>query len=188
MKKLCGEAPKFFFQTQSFKVRFCVLDLSLMTFKYAKSPKEKFTELKMDEIISVTQTDEDRTKPIKTKNQYDLKYLLHLKSEKRTFVFSCNSRCDRDMWQEAFDAFFQIKEAYISYYRHKRTKSVSVLNRKEGESALDHFGRSSNEKPKPELTNSILLHREAINKKSTQEEQKTQSDQNDSDPDDVIFS
>ncbi len=29
-------------------MRFCVLDLSFMTFKYAKSPKDKFDEFKMD--------------------------------------------------------------------------------------------------------------------------------------------
>ena len=146
-------------------MRFCVLDLSLMTFRYAKSPKEKFTELKMDEITSVSQTNEDRTKPIKAKNQYDLKYLLHLKSDKRTFVFSCNSRSDREMWQEAFDAFFQIKEAYISYYRHKRAKSVSVPLSKYGTDHED-FDRSS-EKPKLGLNNSILFHKESIYKKNT---------------------
>lgn len=50
MKKLCGENPTFFFQSPNFQMRFCALDLSLMTFRYAKSPKEKWTEMKMDEI------------------------------------------------------------------------------------------------------------------------------------------
>lgn len=49
-------------------MRFCILDLSQMTFRYAKSPKEKFTEMKMDEIISAGPKDEQRLKPIKVKN------------------------------------------------------------------------------------------------------------------------
>jgi hypothetical protein len=49
-----------------------------MTFRYAKSPKEKFTEMKMDEIVSASPKDEQRVKPIKVKNQYDLKYLIHI--------------------------------------------------------------------------------------------------------------
>jgi hypothetical protein len=106
MKKLCGEQSKFFLSSVSFQIRFCVLDLSLMTFRYAKSPKDKFTEMKMDEIESAGPTDTDRSKPIKVKNQYDLKYLIHIKGLERKFVFSCNSRSDLQMWQSAFDAFF----------------------------------------------------------------------------------
>jgi hypothetical protein len=68
MKKLCGEQSKFFLSSVSFQIRFCVLDLSLMTFRYAKSPKDKFTEMKMDEIESAGPTDDDRTKAIKVKN------------------------------------------------------------------------------------------------------------------------
>ncbi len=113
MKKLCGENPKYFFQSQSFKMRFCVLDLSLMTFKYAKSPKDTWTEMKMDEITFAGP--KDQGKEIKVKNLYDLKYLIHLQCEKRTFVFSCNSRSDLIMWQSAFNAFFKIKEAFLLY-------------------------------------------------------------------------
>lgn len=115
MKKLCGEQSRFFLTSVSFQIRFCVLDLSLMTFKYAKSPKDKFTELKMDEIDSAGPTDDERDQPIKVKNKYDLKYLIHIKSVDRKFVFSCNSRSDLNMWQQAFDAFFKIKEAYLYY-------------------------------------------------------------------------
>ena len=75
-----------------------MLDLSLMTFKYAKSPKEKFTELKMDEIESASPNDDGRDKPLKVKNMYDLKYLIHIKSVDRKYVFSCNSRSDLNMW------------------------------------------------------------------------------------------
>lgn len=69
MKKLCGEKSGFgFFKSPSFKMRFCALDLSLMTFKYAKSPKEKWTEMKMDEITHAGPVDETRDKPLKVKN------------------------------------------------------------------------------------------------------------------------
>ena len=115
MKKLCGEEKKFFLQSVSFQIRFCVLDLSLMTFRYAKSPKDKFTEMKMDEICWAGPEDTERTKPIKVKNLYDLKYLIHIKSTDRKYVFSCNSRSDLAMWQSGFDAFFQIKEAYLLF-------------------------------------------------------------------------
>lgn len=83
-------------------MRFCVLDLSLMTFKYAKSPKEKFTEMRMNEIIFIGTADPERTKPLKIKNQnnnlHDLKYLIYLSSSNRKFVFSANSRTDLNMW------------------------------------------------------------------------------------------
>ena len=59
-------------------MRFCVLDLSLMTFKYAKSPKDTWTEMKMDEIIAAGPHDPNSSKEIKVKNLYDLKYMIHL--------------------------------------------------------------------------------------------------------------
>lgn len=70
MKKLCGENNSFsFFSPPMFAMRFCVLDLSLMTFRYAKSPKEKFTEIKMDEISYAGPIDtSERKKPIKVKD------------------------------------------------------------------------------------------------------------------------
>ena len=43
LKKLCGE--KSFLFSPSFEMRFCVLDLNKLVFKYAKSPKEQFVEL-----------------------------------------------------------------------------------------------------------------------------------------------
>ena len=49
-------------------MRFCALDLSLMTFKYSHSPKDKWTELKMDEILFAGPEDKSRSKPIKVKN------------------------------------------------------------------------------------------------------------------------
>ena len=118
MKKYCGENNKLgiFFGPPTFAMRFCQLDLSLMTFKYAKSPKETFTEMKMDEITYAGPNDtSDRKKPIKVKDQYDLKYLIYIMCDKRQYVFSCNSRSDLQMWQSAFDAFFQIKEAFITF-------------------------------------------------------------------------
>jgi len=83
-----------------------VLDLSLMNFKYAKSPKEKFTELRMNEIEYVGTFDPERTKPITTKSQsnnmHDLKYLIYLNSKNRRYVFSANSRSDLAMWMQGF--------------------------------------------------------------------------------------
>ena len=85
-----------------------MLDLSLMTFKYAKSPKEKFTELRMNEIEYIGTVDPQRTKPIKIKNQsnnmHDLKYLIYLNSKNRKYVFSANSRSDLVMWMQGFSA------------------------------------------------------------------------------------
>jgi len=51
LKKLCGEDS--FFVKTSFEMRFCTLDLGSMTFRYAKSPKERFTEISMNEVLFV---------------------------------------------------------------------------------------------------------------------------------------
>lgn len=86
MKKFCGENNKMgiFFGPPTFAMRFCALDLSLMTFRYAKSPKEKFTEMKMDEITYAGPVDTSgRKKPIKVKDAYDLKYLIYIMCDKR---------------------------------------------------------------------------------------------------------
>jgi hypothetical protein len=80
-----------------------------MTFKYAKSPKEKFTELRMNEIAYIGTDDPERTKPIKIKNQsnnmHDLKYLIYVNSSRRKFVFSANARSDLIMWMQGFNAY-----------------------------------------------------------------------------------
>ena len=80
-----------------------------MTFKYAKSPKEKFTEMRMNEIVFIGTSDPERSKPIKIKNQsnnmHDLKYLIYLNSKSRKYVFSANARSDLNMWMQGFTAF-----------------------------------------------------------------------------------
>jgi hypothetical protein len=120
-----------------------VLDLSLMTFKYAKSPKDSWTEMKMDEITYAGQKDPEPGKELKVKNLYDLKYLIYLQCAKRKFVFSCNSRSDLMMWQSALDAFFIIKEAFLLYSsKSKRTKKLQL-----------------------ERDDSLVLHRKSIDRK-----------------------
>lgn len=90
-----------------------------MTFKYAKSPKEKFTEMRMTEIVFVGTTDPERTKPIKIKNQsnnlHDLKYLIYLNTKDRKYVFSANARSDLNMWMQGLNAFQQIKTYYLKF-------------------------------------------------------------------------
>ena len=96
MKKLCKEGSLFF--SASFEMRFCVMDMNAMVFRYAKSPKEDFTDMPMEEMVSCNFEDPNRTKPIKIKNQKskqaDLKYLLYLIGKKRTYVLSANTRSD----------------------------------------------------------------------------------------------
>ena len=50
LKKLCNEKSVFF--SPNFEMRFCVMDMNNMVFKYAKSPKEDFTVLDMEELVS----------------------------------------------------------------------------------------------------------------------------------------
>ena len=82
----------------TFEMRFCAMDMNNMCFKYAKSPKEEFSQMEMEEIVSCNFEDPKRTKPIKIKNQKqnaaDLKYLLYLIGRKRTFILSANTRSD----------------------------------------------------------------------------------------------
>ena len=77
-------------------MRFCIMDMTEMVFKYAKSPKEEFTIIDMTELVSCSFEDERRTKPIKVKKgkEGDLKYLLHLIGRKRTYVLSAHTRSD----------------------------------------------------------------------------------------------
>jgi len=56
LRKLSGENN--IFVPTSFETRFCVIDLSTLNFKYAKSPKEKYTEIVMDEILFVGTKDD----------------------------------------------------------------------------------------------------------------------------------
>jgi hypothetical protein len=101
---LCGEDS--YFVKTSFEMRFCSLDLGTMTFKYAKSPKERFTEIQMVDILFVGTQDDKRSLPIKVKDMHDLKFLLHIRTKKRTYVFSANTRPDQNMWAVGFNAFF----------------------------------------------------------------------------------
>ncbi len=48
-------------------MRFCVMDMHDMCFKYAKSPKEEFGFIDMEELVSCNFEDPKRTKPIKVK-------------------------------------------------------------------------------------------------------------------------
>ena len=66
LKKLCGE--KSFLFSPSFEMRFCVLDLNKLVFRYAKSPKEQFAEISASELVSVEYFDKKKHKPIKIKN------------------------------------------------------------------------------------------------------------------------
>ena len=50
-------------------MRFCVMDMNAMVFRYAKSPKEDFTDMPMEDMVSCNFEDPNRTKPIKIKNQ-----------------------------------------------------------------------------------------------------------------------
>jgi hypothetical protein len=96
-----------------FEMRFCIMDMNAMTFQYAKSPKDKFSTLGMEELVSCNFEDPKRSGPIKLKNQKsrqgDLKYLLFLIGRKRTFALSANTRCDQVMWFNAFQVFFKVK-------------------------------------------------------------------------------
>ena len=65
LKKLCKEDSMFFSAT--FEMRFCVMDMHEMVFKYAKSPKEEFTSIDMEELVSCNFEDPKRSKPIKVK-------------------------------------------------------------------------------------------------------------------------
>lgn len=82
-----------------------------MCFKYAKSPKEEFGFIDMEELVSCNFEDPKRTKPIKVKKdqQGDLKYLLYLIGRKRTYVLSANTRSDQVMWFNGFQVFFKVK-------------------------------------------------------------------------------
>jgi len=79
-------------------MRFCIMDMNAMNFRYAESPKEPFTIIDMEELVSCNFEDPKRNKPIKIKNQKDraadLKYLLYLIGRKRTYVLSSNTRTD----------------------------------------------------------------------------------------------
>ena len=94
-------------------MRFCVMDMNAMVFRYAKSPKEDFTDMPMEDMVSCNFEDQNRTKPIKIKNQKsrqaDLKYLLYLIGKKRTYVLSANTRSDQVMWFNGFQVFFKVK-------------------------------------------------------------------------------
>ena len=114
LKKLCGE--KSFLFSPTFEMRFCVLDINRLTFKYAKSPKELFTEIEGKELTSCEYYDKKKHKAIKIKNQSkngaDLRNLLYLHCEKRTFVLSANTKTEQVMWYNGFQNFFKVKAAF----------------------------------------------------------------------------
>ena len=111
LKKLCREDSVFFQPT--FETRFCVMDMNAMVFKYSDSPKESFTILDIEDLVSCNFEDPKRSKPIKINNQkerqVDLKYLLHLVGRKRAYVLSANTRADQVMWFNGFQVFFKVK-------------------------------------------------------------------------------
>ena len=104
LKKLCGE--KSFLFSPSFEMRFCVLDINRLTFKYAKSPKELFTEITGSELVSCEQHDPKKHHPITIKNQRknagDLRNVLHLHCKRRTFILSANTKTEQLMWYNGF--------------------------------------------------------------------------------------
>ena len=51
-----------------FEMRFCILDMHSMLFKYAKSPKEEFSTIEMEDLVSCNFEDPKRSKPLKIKN------------------------------------------------------------------------------------------------------------------------
>ena len=65
MKKLCHEGSFLF--SACFEQRFCKMDMNDMVFKYAKSPKEEYTVIPMEELVSCNFEDPMRKKPIKVK-------------------------------------------------------------------------------------------------------------------------
>ena len=89
------------------------MDMNAMVFRYAQSPKEQFTILDMEELVSCNFEDPKRTKPIKLKNSKnrstDMRYLLYLIGRKRTYVLSANTRSDQVMWFNGFQVFFKVK-------------------------------------------------------------------------------
>ena len=87
------------------------MDMHEMVFKYAKSPKEEFSIIDMEELVSCNFEDPRRQKPIKVKKgkQNDLKYLLYLIGRKRTYVLSSHTRSDQVMWFNGFQVFFKVK-------------------------------------------------------------------------------
>ena len=50
-------------------MRFCSMDMTEMAFKYAKSPKEEFSLIDMEELVSCNFEDPKRTKPLKVKKE-----------------------------------------------------------------------------------------------------------------------
>ena len=82
----------------SFEMRFCVLDLNKLVFRYAKSPKEQFSEILANELVSVEYFDKKKHKPIKIKNQSknasDLRNVFFLHCKARSFVLSANTRTE----------------------------------------------------------------------------------------------
>ena len=107
-------------------MRFCTLDLGSMVFRYAKSPKERFTDIPMQDILFAGSQDSERKWPIKVKDQQDLKFLLHIRTKKRTYVFSANTRPDQNMWAVGFNAFFQIK-AYFNFYSSQQQEACKLI-------------------------------------------------------------
>jgi len=96
---------------------------------------------------------------------HDLKYLIHLNTKGRKYVFSANARSDHIMWMQGFSAYFQIKEIYeqfvgrptneISRIAHNRSKTVGPSKKETLE----------------ERSDSVELHKEALKKpKSFREE------------------
>lgn len=87
------------------------MDMNEMVFKYAKSPKEEYTVVPMEELVSCNFEDPMRKKPIKVKKDgaTDLRYVLYLIGRKRTLVLSAATRSDQVMWFNGFQVFFKVK-------------------------------------------------------------------------------
>ena len=109
MKKLCHEGSFLF--SSCFEQRFCKMDLNEMVFKYVKTPKDEWTKIPMEELISCNFEDPMRKKPLKVKKggNLDLRYVLYIVGRKRTLVLSAMTRSDQVLWFNGFQVFFKVK-------------------------------------------------------------------------------
>lgn len=124
LKKLTRENSIFF--SPCFEMRYCVLDLDRMTFRYAKSPKHQFLTINYDAIGACRSSDPRSSKSLeKVKDPQDLKYLLFVLTQQRTFILSANTKPDQKMWLDGFQAFFDLKQELEVIVKKQRMMGLS---------------------------------------------------------------
>ena len=69
----------------------------------------------MEDVQFVGSQDSSRQKAVKSKDPHDIKFLVHIKTKGRTYVFSAMTRSDHMMWLNGLNAFLQIKALYKHY-------------------------------------------------------------------------